>query len=212
MCPMSERPVRLVLVDDHALMLDGLRHLMRRESDLQVVASTQNAAELCEILDGGGVDVVVLDVEMPYHGFRALQDVQRRRYPVRVLLLSDHATDETLHQAISLGADGLALKRETFSQVAAAIRQVAQGRLVFPAEARQWLHPPAEDDDSDLSPRETDVLSQVARGLTNSEIARELDISRNTVSFHLKNIFCKLNVNNRTEATVWYFTNRSSFS
>ena len=208
---MSDQPVRVVLVDDHALMLDGLRHLLQQEPDVQVVASTQNAVTLCEILDGGGVDVVLMDIEMPYHGFRALKDIQRRHYPVRVLLLTGFATDENLRQAIASGADGLVFKREAFPRLAEAIQQVAAGRLVFPAEANPLLNQ-ATEDDSDLSPRETDVLSQVARGLTNSEIARELSISTNTVSFHLKNIFCKLNVNNRTEATVWYFTNKTSFS
>jgi DNA-binding NarL/FixJ family response regulator len=209
---MSDQPVRVVLVDDHALMLDGLRHLLNREPDVQVVASTQNAVTLCEILDGGGIDVVLLDIEMPYHGFRALKDIQRRHYPVRVLLLTGFATDDNLRQAIAAGADGLVFKREAFAHLAEAIQQVAAGRLVFPAEATPLLNNSLDDTDSELSPRENDVLSQVARGLTNSEIARKLNISTNTVSFHLKNIFCKLNVNNRTEATVWYFTNRSSFS
>jgi two-component system, NarL family, response regulator DegU len=203
--------IGVLLVDDHALILDGLQQLIDCQHDMDVIDALQDGHHIYRVLQRQTVDVVVLDIEMPYHGFSVLSDIQQVSRKVRVLMLTGHKDNENLRTAITLGADGIAFKSEPFAHIADAIRQVAQGRLVFPRSAQRWLmqDPPVPEE---LSPRETEVLSLVARGLTNSEIARRLDISKNTVSFHLKNIFCKLDVNNRTEATVWYFSNKSSFS
>ncbi len=202
---MSER-IRVLLADDHALVLEGLRALLDQTPDIQVVATVQSGDELLAALETHEVDVVVLDLEMPYHGFTALAEIRRRQIPVRVLVLTAFGDGESLHTAIELGAEGFALKTESPRQTVEAIRQVASGHLVYPRAAQRWLamrrgKPPGHD----LSPREWEVLEHVARGLTNAEIAAALTVSENTVRFHLKNIFEKLHVSNRTEAAAWYF-------
>jgi two-component system response regulator DegU len=202
--------IRVLLVDDHLLMLDGLRHLLNRESDIEVVEATDDGAAVLHILDRCQVDVLLLDIQMPYHGFEVLKDIHQRGSSVHILLLTGHIEGENMRQAVALGAAGLALKTEPFPRIADAIRQVVQGRMVFPREIQRYLMT-APQEPEDLSPRELEVLQFVARGLTNSEIALKLNISKNTVGFHLKNIFCKLDVSNRTEATVWYFANKSSW-
>lgn len=202
--------IRIVLADDHALVTEGLRTLIDRQPDMQVVHAVHNGDELLAFLaQGTDVDVAVVDVQMPVSGLDALAEIRRRDYPVRVLLLTAFADGESIQAALQYGAEGFALKTESPTQTIEAIRQVAHGRLVFPRTAQRWMtiyRKPAPAG-PDLSQRELEVLGKLARGLPNAEIAAELTVSENTVRFHLKNIYEKLNVTNRTEAVAWYFRN-----
>ena len=198
-------PIRVVLADDHALVTEGLKSLIDRQGDMQVVQIVQDGGELLAYLEGhGAVDVVVLDLQMPYGGLKALAEIRRGDYPVRVLILTAFSDGESIQAALQLAAEGFALKTESPMQTIDAIRQVAQGRLVFPRAAQRWMMSQAKRGPS-LSTREEEVLDLLARGLPNAEIAAELNVSENTVRFHLKNIYEKLNVTNRTEAVAWHF-------
>lgn len=198
-------PIRVVLADDHALVTEGLKSLIDRQGDMQVVQVVQDGGELLAYLDGhGAVDVVVLDLQMPYGGLKALAEIRRCAHPIRVLILTAFSDGESIQAALQLEAEGFALKTESPMQTIDAIRQVAQGRLVFPRAAQRWLISQAKCGPS-LSTREEEVLDLLARGLPNAEIAAELNVSENTVRFHLKNIYEKLNVTNRTEAVAWHF-------
>jgi DNA-binding NarL/FixJ family response regulator len=204
---MPTSPIRIVLADDHALVMEGLRSLIDRQPDMQVVAAVGDGSELLAWLQTHEADVAVVDVQMPFSGLQALAEIRRRDLPVRVLLLTAFADGESIQAALQYGAEGFALKTESPTQTVEAIRQVAQGRLVFPRTAQRWMthyrSPGAGG--PDLSQREQEVLEKLARGLPNAEIAAELMVSENTIRFHLKNIYEKLGVTNRTEAVAWYF-------
>jgi DNA-binding NarL/FixJ family response regulator len=204
---MTPSPIRIVLADDHALVMEGLRSLIDRQPDMQVVAAVSDGRELLTYLATHAVDVAVVDVQMPMSGLDALAEIRRRDLPVRVLLLTAFADGESIQAALQYGAEGFALKTESPTQTIEAIRQVAQGRLVFPRTAQRWMthyrNPTAAG--PDLSARELEVLDKLARGLPNADIAAALTVSENTIRFHLKNIYEKLGVANRTEAVAWYF-------
>jgi DNA-binding NarL/FixJ family response regulator len=206
--------IRIILADDHALVLEGLQALVAREPDIEVVALAEDGDRVLELLGQHQVDVVVMDLQMPYHGLSVLSEIRRRGLQVRVLVLTAFSDGESIQSALELEADGLALKTEPPSQTVEAIRQVAHGRLVFPRAARRWLavhrgsqptSPPTSTYPLDLTEREWEVLAHLAQGRTNQEIAETLSVSENTVRFHLKNIYEKLGVTNRTEAAAWYF-------
>lgn len=198
-------PIRVVLADDHALVTEGLKSLIDRQGDMQVVQVVQDGGELLTYLGNhGDVDVVVLDLQMPYGGLKALAEIRRCAHPVRVLILTAFSDGESIQAALQLEAEGFALKTESPMQTIDAIRQVAQGRLVFPRAAQRWMMSQAKRGPT-LSTREEEVLDLLARGLPNAEIAANLNVSENTVRFHLKNIYEKLNVANRTEAVAWHF-------
>jgi len=201
--------IRVVLADDHALVIEGLRTLIDQQRDMRVVQVVQNGDELLDFLEKPvAVDVAVLDIQMPYSGLTALAEIRRRDHPVRVLLLTAFADGESIQAALQLGAEGFALKTESPMQTLEAIRQVAQGRLVFPRAAQRWMavyRQSTPQPEGSLSEREKAVLVLLARGLPNAEIATALVVSENTVRFHLKNIYEKLQVTNRTEAVAWYF-------
>jgi len=202
------KPIRVILADDHALVLEGLRGLLEQVPDIEVVATAQNGDELLELLGQNSVDVVVLDLQMPYHGLTVMSEIRRLEIEVRVLILTAFSDGESIQSALEMNAEGFALKTESPMQTLEAIRQVAQGRIVFPIAAQRWLatqRRSASESIGSLSPRESEILAHVARGLTNPEIASEVSVSENTVRFHLKNIFEKLHVANRTEAAAWYF-------
>lgn len=204
---MTTPPIRIVLADDHALVMEGLRSLIDRQPDMQVVAAVQNGDELLAYLGCHEADVAVVDVQMPYGGLQALAEIRRRDLAVRVLLLTAFADGESIQGALQYGAEGFALKTESPTQTIEAIRQVAQGRLVFPRTAQRWMihYRPPVSSGPELSQRELEVLEKLAHGLSNAEIAGELIVSENTIRFHLKNIYEKLGVTNRTEAVAWYF-------
>lgn len=199
--------IRVVLADDHALVTEGLRSLIDRQPDMAVVHVVHNGDELVAYLaERDDIDVAVVDVQMPVSGLHALAEIRRRELPVRVLLLTAFADGESIQAALQHGAEGFALKTESPTQTLEAIRQVAQGRLVFPRAAQRWMTVYRKSaNPADLSQRELEVLGKLARGLPNAEIGVELSVSENTVRFHLKNIYEKLGVTNRTEAVAWYF-------
>jgi DNA-binding NarL/FixJ family response regulator len=209
---MADDHIRVILADDHALVLEGLRGLLDQVPDIEVVGTAQNGDELLNLLEQQEVDVVVLDLQMPYHGLTALTEIRRRTMPVRVLVLTAFGDGESMQSALELQAEGYALKTESPMQTIEAIRQVAQGRLVFPRSAQRLLaraQPRSQSEiTSNLSPRELEIIAYVARGQTNLEIASALGVSENTIRFHLKNIYEKLHVANRTEAAAWYLSNQ----
>ena len=204
--------IQVVLADDHALVTEGLRSLIDRQPDMEVVHTVYNGDELLTYLaQSSAVDVAVLDIQMPYSGLKALAELRAQEHPVRILILTAFADGESVQSALQLGAEGFALKTEPPQQTIEAIRQVAQGRLVFPRAAQRWMsmqRGAQAKDEPQLSEREVEVLKWLAQGLPNQEIAAKLVVSENTVRFHLKNIYEKLQVTNRTEAVAWWFRSK----
>jgi DNA-binding NarL/FixJ family response regulator len=204
-----DEKINVVLIDDHPVFLEGFAHLLTHTDDIQVVGMAQTRAALFALLNSARVDLIVLDLLMPDPGLSILEEVRRRGFRARVLILSGCEDIHEIRSAMQRGAEGYVFKSQPFRQILDSIRQVAKGQLIYPQCAQPLFKQPAKKDE--LSQRELEVLSCIASGLTNSEISEQLVISRNTVGFHIKSIFAKLNVNNRTEATIWYFKHRSSF-
>ncbi len=204
--PEPAQPIRVILADDHELVLEGLQALLQNEDDFQVLAAAKNGTQLMELVHQHHPDVAVLDLKMPYlGGISCLQQIRAENLPVRVLVLTAFSDGESMLEALENDADGFALKTDPPSQTIAAIRQVAHGQMVFPRVVRQWLtERQRPGPESELSEREREVLGLVAEGLTNAQIGERLSVSESTVKFHLQNVFDKLRVTNRTEAAAVY--------
>lgn len=198
--------VRLVIADDHPLVLEGLQGLLATEPDLHVVATATDGETALDAIRRFTPDVLILDLEMPYMaGIDCLHAIRANELPVRVLVLSAFGDAHSLRRAVEGGADGFALKTAAAEATLAAIRQVAAGQLVFPQAARRWLVRQTAATPADaLTGREEQVLQLLAEGASNKEIAKRLHLSASTVKFHLRNVFAKLGVANRTEAAARY--------
>jgi DNA-binding NarL/FixJ family response regulator len=202
---MSEkRIIRIVLADDHPLVVEGLSALLSSQPDMRVVATATDGERLLEAIERFHPDVIVMDLQMPYMGgVSCLRHIRARELPVRVLVLSAFGDADSLRAAIEAGADGFVLKTESPQHTITAVRQIAEGQLVFPQAARRWLGM-APDDTSALTEREEEILKLLAEGLSNAQIGTRLHLSENTIKFHLRNIYAKLGVSNRTEAALKY--------
>ncbi len=188
--PLSGPRVRIVLADDHELVLEGLRSLLQRESDFDVVATATDGDRLLAAVRAQSPDVVVMDWQMPpTDGLQCLIQIRRENLPVKVMILSAFGDADTVRQAWEQGADGFALKTNPPRQTVAAIRNVAGGQLVFP---RMQARDARENPLAQLSGREREFLALVAEGLTNNQIAERLTVTEHTVKFHLQNIFKSL--------------------
>jgi len=193
-------PTRIVLADDHELVLEGLRGLLQGEPDLQVIATATDGERLMETVRRLKPDLAVLDLQMPTKdGRTCLEEIRREGLPLKVLVLTAFGDGESLQLAWEQEADGFALKTDPPRQTVAAIRNVAHGHLVFPSSARGRRGSTASPADplGSLSDRESEFLALVAEGLTNTRIAERLSVSEHTVKFHLQNIFQKLDVSGR---------------
>ena len=206
----NESSIRIVLADDHALVLEGLRALLAAEPDLHVVATATDGERLLEAVRRFTPDVVAMDLQMPFmDGLTCLHHIRAEDLPVRVLVISAFGDAQSLRLAVDGGADGFALKTDSPEMTLAAIRQVAAGHLVFPDAVRRWLIRTPADDLNALTDREEAVFTLVAEGKSNAQIGAALSLSENTVKFHLKNLYSKLGATNRTEAAA-KFHQRSS--
>ena len=199
-------PIRIVLADDHELVLEGLRGLLQDEPDMEVIGTATNGLRLMEVVHQLEPDLVVVDLQMPsMDGLEVLERIRQEKLPVRVLLLTAFGDGEAMQRALELEADGFALKTDPPRQTVAAIRNVAHGHLVFPRGAlRGWVGQAPTNPLTSLSDREREFLALVAEGQTNAQIADRLSVTDHTVKFHLQNIFQKLGVTNRTEAARLY--------
>lgn len=203
--------MRLLLADDHQIVREGLRWMLSGEPDIDIVGEVDDGRQLLDVLDRGGVDVVLLDVRMPgLSGLEALQSLSGTERTTRrpaVVILSMHQEPSVVRRAIELGAAGYLLKSSTRDQLLAALRHVAAGHCYVQAEVTGPLldqvagrRPLATV--PTLTERELDVLELVAAGHSNKQIAVRLGLSEDTVKGHLRGVFAHLGAGNRTQAVV----------
>ena len=202
-----KRKMTIMIADDHTLVIEGLRTLINREFDMEVIATVTSGLALLDELQYTHPDLVVLDVQMQdCDGIQCLEEIRRRALPVKVVMLSAAVDTNTLHSAWELQADGYALKTDPPRQTIEIIRNVANGQLVFPRSMRQSSASMFTRSKllSCLTDREHDVLRLIANGQTNAQIAAHLNVQESTAKFHVQNILHKLGATNRTEAAQIY--------
>ena len=198
------RPIRVLLVDDHAVVRSGLGAFLMAFDDLELVGEAsdgQEAVRLCEQLQP---DVVLMDLVMPGMDGAAATQVIRERCPdIQVIALTSFKETDLVEGALQAGAIGYLLKNVSADQLAEAIRGAHAGRPTLAPEAAQALIQATRQPRKlgfDLTDRERDVLELMVEGLTNPQIADRLIVSRSTVKFHVSNILSKLGASSRTEA------------
>jgi NarL family two-component system response regulator LiaR len=207
---MIDRPIKVLVVDDHAVVRRGVRALLATEPGIEVVGEASDGLEAVEQVERLEPDVVVMDLVMPkLDGVEALNRIRERRPQTHVLVLTSFGSDSKLFPAVKAGATGYLLKDTPPEDLVRAIRDAAAGRsTLHPAVARRVLLEMSREKrpagpDEPLTPRERELLGLVARGLANDQIADELCISPATVRTHISHILFKLNLDNRTQAALY---------
>ncbi|MCB0167345.1 MAG: response regulator transcription factor [Anaerolineae bacterium] len=198
--------IRVVLVDDHPLAREGLRNLLDKAIEIEVVGEADNGTEALGLVETLKPDVLVLDMEMPgLSGVEVAQQLKSTESPVRVLALSAHNDKAYIMGLLANGAAGYLVKEEMLQTIVEAVRGVARGEQGWlsrqvSAQISTWTQ---EAQTNHLTPRELEVLALVVEGKTNQEIGLALGISEKTVEKHLVNVFAKLAVSSRVEAAVY---------
>lgn len=202
----SRRPIRILIVDDHPVVREGLSGMLGTQEDFLVVAEAADGEAAVALAREHGPDVVLMDLEMPnLDGAEAIRRIVSTCPDSRVLVLTAYDTDERIISAIQAGARGYLLKGVPREELFRAVRLVSQGQsLLHPAVATKLLDRvqsiTREPDIEPLTEREIEVLELVAAGLRNKEIAQRLVITERTVKFHVGVILQKLRASTRTEA------------
>ena len=197
--------VRVMLVDDHKLVRAGLELVLSLEPEIDVVASAGSAAEALSLIEHVPTDVVVLDVMMPgMDGVEATAAIKERRPSVEVLMLSSYPEQAPLRAAMENGARGFLLKSVGGDELVEAIVAASQGRSTIDPDLVPLLfsRPDEAVGASDLTDRERQVLTELAKGRTNQQIAERLGIQSGTVRVYVSSVLAKLGAANRTEAAV----------
>ncbi len=195
----DNHPIRILIVDDHLIVRAGLTTLLGKEPGFVVTGCVDGGSEALAFLERHDVDVVLLDLRMPKKcGLDVLPEIVSRFAAPRVLILSSFDYEEEIYRAAKAGALGYLTKDAARAEIVEGIRQVAAGHLHFPEAIATRLA--LRESRTGLSPRERDILAMIAKGLTNKEIARALQISQFTVRNHVIHILEKLEASDRTEA------------
>ncbi len=193
--------MRVVIADDHRLMLDGIRRALEADGGFEVVGETQDGMQVLPLVSDTKPDLVLLDVRMPHMDGLACLDEIHKRYPeMKIVMLSASTSPELIETALRRGASAYIAKSVDPIDLPSTLRQAIDGN-VFSATALGGEVEPGRSKAAGLTERETSILAAVARGLSNDQIAKELWVTQQTVKFHLTNIYRKLGVKNRTEAT-----------
>jgi len=206
------KQIRVLLVDDHTLFRKGLAELLEQSGEIVVAGMSGHGEDALKLIESAEPDVVITDLAMPPHGGLALlRDIRATGWPGPVLVLTVSDAEDDLASAMSNGAQGYLLKDMEPDELVDAVRRAMRGEtVVAPAMTLKLVHllqngaqPSKADALQQLTAREREILEHLARGLSNKAIARELDISYDTVKLHVKHILAKLNLTSRVEAAVF---------
>ena len=193
--------IRILIADDHYIVRMGLVALVNTEPDMEVVAEAADGAQALELYAKHIPDLALLDMHMPIkNGIQATMEIRSKFPSARVLILSAFDGDEQIYKALQAGAQGYVFKNSSGEKLIPALRAVVAGQRWIPKEVASRLA--TRKSFEELTPREVQILNELAKGLANKEIADILNISEHTVKDHLKNILAKLRVADRTEAVT----------
>lgn len=197
----SRTPIRVVIVDDHPVVRDGLTRIVSGESDMSVVGEAEDGVIGVKVCTEQEPDVVVMDLSMPnMGGLEAITEIRKTKPDIRFVIFSVYRGEEDIHRAFEAGASGYLFKVVQRQELLAAIRMVAAGGRYLPlqvADRLRFRHPSDE-----LTEREFDVLKLIAVGQSNREIGNNLGIGEGTVKAHVNKILTKLGAKDRTQAVV----------
>lgn len=205
---------KVMLVDDHALIREGIKQLLEFDGSIDVIEQASDGAECLEKLQHVQPDILLLDINMPnVNGIEVLEEIKKKNIPVKVLMLTVHSEAEYLVQAVDIGANGYILKDCGSEELKKAIQSVMDGDSYIQPSLIPSLNSRLVNRDIDkekiaaLTKREMEILTQIAGGMFNKEIAMNLNISERTVKNHISNIFKKIDVSDRTQAAVFGIKN-----
>lgn len=201
------KKTRILVVDDHAVVRMGLIALLETENGIAVVGEASNGEEAVGKARKLRPDLVLMDIVMPSKdGIAATSAIKAELPEVKILILTTFSSTDDIARALRAGADGALLKSSDYAEVVTAIRRVAGGEKFMTHEVRKMLEesPPLPE----LTERQLDVITSMARGLTNADIARQLGITADGVKFHITSILAKLDAANRSEAIAIAVRNR----
>lgn len=204
----AQQPITICIAEKNPLLQSSLVKLFDGDDRFKLAAVVNDGETFMAAVERTPFDVGVIGWEMPQMDGRAvLQALRGRAEAPRVIVYTGSPNPDVPRQAMTLGAAGFCSKRETPEQLLDTIQAVAAGRMVFPFIDVSSL---ASDPLAGLTPRERELLAALAGGLTNQQMASQLDISLNTVKFHLKNLYDKLGVGNRAQAVAFYLKGREA--
>lgn len=205
---------KVMIADDHSLIREGIKQLLEFDGSIEVVSEAANGVECLDKLENNIPDILLLDINMPEkNGLEVLDEIKKKDYDVKVLILTVHNELEYLLKAVDIGVDGYILKDSESAELKRAIRSIMSGEnyiqaSLIPALNNRLANRDIDKDKIDsLTSRELEVLIQVANGMINKEIATSLNISERTVKNHVSNIFKKIDVSDRTQAAVFAIKN-----
>jgi two-component system NarL family response regulator len=194
--------IRVLIADDHPVVREGLAAILRSEPDIQVVAEATDGAHACALYDQHLPDVVILDLRMPRKdGLQVVTELMSSRRPKpRIIVMTTYETEDDVRRALQAGAKSYLVKGALPEQILETVRRVAAGEALVPSKIASVLTESLAR--PELSPRELQVLRELAAGNSNKEIGQLLQITEHTVKAHLKSILVKLGATGRTEATA----------
>ncbi len=193
--------MKVLIADDHRLVLDGIRRALEQADDIEIVGEATNGSQVLPLVRRLNPDVLLLDMRMPQmDGLACLDQLKKHGIDVKVIVLSAFKDSDHIQAAFNRGASGYIVKSVNPGDLPSAVRQASDGTFFSPLETGSRDGGDAVAD-AGLTDRELDVLKAAARGLSNQRIGKEFWISEQTVKFHLSNVYRKLGVSSRTEAT-----------
>jgi DNA-binding NarL/FixJ family response regulator len=206
MSPVAGPPIRVMVVDDHAVLRQGLMKLLAGNPDIDVVAEASGGEEVAALVGEAAPDVILMDLSMPdVDGVEATRRALAVRPDARVVMLTSFSEPEHVNAALDAGAIGYILKDAAPEEIVQAVKAAARGEAPFSARAAGALlqRRAQKRTGEDLTPREREVLELVGQGLANKQISRKLGIREKTVKAHLTSVFQRIGVSDRTSAALW---------
>ena len=197
----SSQTIKVLIADDHAIVRMGLASLLGTQRDIEVVGEAEDGESAVSKTVELNPNIVIMDLMMPKKdGVVATKEIHELLPDVKILILTSYGTSDGIAHALAAGASGALMKSTEFSEFVAALRKVMGGeRVVAPEIARQLAEDPPVPK---LTPRQTEILLSITRGLTNSDIAKQFGIREDSVKEHTNTIFAKLGASNRSEAVA----------